>query len=219
MLFAALGCGDTQDGLLRPTLATLKHPAEKKFIAHEGIKELCEKHLGMTYLYKSNTDIPELENLTENSLANSGNYLEREKLYGDLVKDSYLADIYVKFINDEIGYGTFANSDIKKHQLIGEYTGLIHADRGDSTWAWDYPADGFKSELHIPAASLDAKYKGNGLRFLNHHDNANVSTVNLFSEGLIRILCVANQDIKKDEQIFVNYGDKYWSARKKQLLN
>jgi SET domain-containing protein len=219
LLLAFFGCADPRDRLLRPTLATLKHPPEQKFIGHEGIKELCERHLGMTYLYKTETDISELKSLTKHSLINSASYKHNKKRFGPQVKDSHIADIYVKFINDEIGYGLFANSDIKNHQLVGEYAGVIRKGKGDSTWTWHYPSDKFRSALNIPELSLDGKYSGNGMRFINHHDDANVGIEYLFSDGFIRLLYVSKKDIKKDEQLFINYGDKYWADRNKQNLN
>ncbi len=33
--------------------------------------------------------------------------------------------IYVKFINEKIGYGVFANKFLPKNTIIGEYTGVI----------------------------------------------------------------------------------------------
>jgi hypothetical protein len=33
--------------------------------------------------------------------------------------------IYVKFIDQRIGFGVFAKQDIHKYSIIGEYTGII----------------------------------------------------------------------------------------------
>ena len=38
--------------------------------------------------------------------------------------------MYVKYINERIGHGAFAEHEIKVNDIVGEYTGkVIHADK------------------------------------------------------------------------------------------
>ena len=37
--------------------------------------------------------------------------------------------LYVKFINEKIGYGVFAQKDLKNNIILGEYTGYITKDQ------------------------------------------------------------------------------------------
>lgn len=213
-----LSCGNHTTNRLRPTLKTLTHDPDKKFVGHDGIKELSEKHLGMRYLYKPELTVDELKNRTKADLTNPDKFKRNEEKYSQQVSDSYLADVYVKFIDDKIGYGLFANSDIEKGALIGEYTGIIldSSSLKDSTWAWSYPIHLYKDRL--PKSSLDAKNAGGAMRFANDNTDPNAGVEYIFLDGLVRILYVAKVDIKKEEQIFVSYGSGYWENRTKQDL-
>lgn len=213
-----MSCG--QDALLRPTLATLRHAADEKFLGHDGIKKLCEDYLGMRYLEKPEIALEILKNKTKNDLKNPNIYEDNENKFGKRVHDSYLVDCYVKFIDDELGYGLFANRFIKSGELIGEYTGIISdsAKVKDHSWSWAYPKDIYKIASDLPSISLDAHYDGNALRFANHSDNPNTTMERIFLDGMARTLYVANKDIDKDQQILVSYGQNYWKNRKKKEL-
>ena len=41
-----------------------------------------------------------------------------------------------KFINEEIGFGVFATQHIPANTVLGEYTGILCLDEGDSTYSW-----------------------------------------------------------------------------------
>lgn len=210
-------CGS--DLVLRPTFKTLQHDADREFIGRDGIKELCEKYLGMRYLDESEIEEEKLKNRTKADLNNPDIYKSNEDRYGKQVQDGYLADIYVKFINDTMGYGVFANSPIKSGELIGEYTGVIRnsSNSKDGAWSWSYPNEIYKKDLHIPIISVDGKYAGNGLRFVNHSDTPNTTMYRIFLNGYVRTLYIANRDIAKGEQITISYGAAYWSGSRKKI--
>jgi hypothetical protein len=206
---------------LRPTLATLRHDPSEKFVGHEGVKKLCGSHLGMRYLKQPEFLVDTLKNRTKKDLVDPTAFDADEAKFAAKVRDSYLADSYVKFIDDDFGYGLFANSDIKSGELIGEYTGTLvpSSEVKDHSWSWNYPKDLYKSELGLPNLSLDGKLAGNALRFANHSDSPNSEMRRVFVDGYIRIIYVAIEDIAKDKQIFVSYGAAYWESRKKKVPN
>ncbi|HXW53485.1 MAG TPA: SET domain-containing protein-lysine N-methyltransferase [Myxococcota bacterium] len=209
-----------KDDCQRPTLKTLKHPLSAKFFGRDGIKSLCEKYLCMTYLDKCEIQVDAIKNRTKADLIDPKKYARNERLFDKQVSALHMADIYVKFIDDELGYGVFANSDIKKEALIGEYTGVIELKSNvkNTTWAWSYPSDIYKEELHIPAISVDSRLSGNGMRFVNHSDDPNCEMRRIFLDGYVHSLYVAIKDIAKDQQILISYGSSYWETRKKQDL-
>jgi hypothetical protein len=192
-----------------------------KFVGHEGIANLCENYFGVKYLRDPiiSTDI------VKNRSADDLKYLKSKDLdikYSDLVRDiraHKMVDMYVKFVNDTVGFGLFANTDIKAGEFIGEYTGDLVEELDDGSYAWNYPSKEFyKDELNIPNLSMDAKYAGNGIRFSNHSENHNASTHYVFVDGILRVIYVALKDIKKDEEILSNYGEEYWKNRPKVEL-
>jgi hypothetical protein len=211
-------CDEKGTALLRPVRATLKHDEDQQFVGHDGIKKLCETHLGMKYLMRPEIRLEALKNRTKNDLVDPKVYEQDELQFSAKVSDSYLADIYVKFIDDELGYGMFANKDIKSGELIGEYTGVIDSSDNvhDHSWSWSFPSNIYKPELNIPEVSVDSKFSGNALRFVNHSDSPNSEMRRIFLDGIVRTLYIANKDIARDAQIFVSYGSAYWSHRKKR---
>lgn len=219
LLLKLCACGGGSD-ILRPTLATLKHPADKKFVGQEGVKDLLENYLGLRFLPKPEIRAEALKNRSKNDLKNPDIYASDEKIYGELLKNGPHANIYVKFISNEIGYGLFANAPIKKGELIDEYTGIIQnkSDTNDSTWAWSYPVSIYKDELGLSPINIDGKYAGNALRFINHSEDPNTEMRRIFLDGFVRSLYVCTRDIAQDEQILVSYGSDYWQNRKKQDL-
>ena len=136
---------------------------------------------------------------------------ESEK-YAQLIRKKYTVPVYIQFIDDAIGYGVFADTDIQPGQMIGEYAGIIkkYKPKGaqnkeevhNESYRWKYGSD-----------ILDAFDAGNFTRFINHSYNPNlearyIKTNDNFPAHLIYI---ARKPIKKGEQLLINYGAHYWS--------
>jgi hypothetical protein len=58
---------------------------------------------------------------------------------------------------------------------------------------------------------------GNVIRFINHSIIPNADFRKVFFEGLVHVVCSTIKEIKKGEQITVNYGASYWIARKNDI--
>ena len=151
---------------------------------------------------------------------------EREAVdkYYHLVKQQYEAPWYMKFISKKVGYGIFAAADIEPGQLIGEYTGLIYdaltytkRTPRNSNYAWSIYAPASKKNAIL--FHVDAKDHCNFTRMINHSYEPNVIAVTMHGPDGSRILYVATEKIKKDEQILVNYGTGYWEGREPQKLS
>lgn len=98
--------------------------------------------------------------------------------------------------------------------LIGEYTGeLTLTDNTD--YVWTYPVDIIESEDEEFTFGLDAKNKGNTMRFVNsapaHACNVEVRYVPY--KNLWHVLYVTDEYVPKDVQLFVSYGKEYWTER------
>ena len=135
------------------------------------------------------------------------------QLYADDIASKKIAPLSVRWLGQEIGYGIFAEADLACDDFIGIYTGVVQ-DRdlvGSKDYTWAYPVrkeDGGK-------ISLDAKFKGNELRFVNHSYNPNsVVRYVLGLDGLWHVCYIASKEIKKGQQVLISYGTAYWESRK-----
>lgn len=133
-----------------------------------------------------------------------GTYL-KEKIQNGITQD-----VYIKWQDPYKEYGVFALKDIKKHSYIGEYTGILrkHKRKLDKK-------NGYCFAYQIKEKSsftIDAKYMGNYLRFINHSYSPNLD-LHMAYDGILHIILMTNKDIKKDEELTYNYGSSYWKKR------
>lgn len=202
------------------------YPADKKIRPGKEMRQFFKK-LGLVYtpvLLFSKPCQP-LKHLPINSFsgyAESKQYYDRlADTYGRVMDlgATYEPPVYVKWVNDKVGYGVFAARDIKKGEFIVEYTGLISLKSKDTVWAWSYPING--EFIGYPGGfSLDATDVGNEARFVNHSRKNNVSTVFAYLRKQARygVGYPATRDIEKDEEILTNYGQQYFRRRTEVLL-
>ncbi len=198
---------------------------DKKYYKIEEIKELFEK-LGITYtkriIFSESCKMFEHTKM-EDYLDYNKSSEERERLeylskkYGPLIRNSYVAPVYIKWISDKIGYGLYAIEDIPEGTLIAEYTGIVmyKKDVPSKVWCWRYPIRGDFSDKFPKNISLDGAKFGNELRFINHSDSPNVVPKCIYDGEKWTTCYIASEFIPKDKQIFTSYGQKYWRKRTK----
>ena len=131
-------------------------------------------------------------------------------------------------ISDIAGWGLFANEDIKKDNLIGEYKGeLINDDivnKRDRFKEYERSTYMFKLDDEY---TVDSRRMGNMLRYANHSKNrSNSFTKIVFSSGHRKIGLFAKKNIKKGEEILFDYdgqgilGKQFpWINNEKKLSN
>lgn len=182
------------------------------------------KQLGVVYLKHTEIVEPIVKQVGARETVRYANSKERsdelEKQYGALIAQGYVAPCTVRFINDAIGYGVFAEADIAPGQLVGEYTGRIinTKDLKTSKYSWDYPVD--HDQVGNPIkTSLDAADAGNEMRFVNHDFQPNAEVQFIPQGGIWHVCYVATRPIKKGEQILTNYGTKYWASSRKGTMH
>ncbi len=135
------------------------------------------------------------------------------KKYAESIKHQKNAPVYLKWISDVVGYGVFAEQDIKSGDFIGEYSGMLRLvkESGDNVdYAWYYTLDTLDGKQLV----IDAKEQGNELRFINHAKTPNTFRVDALGDDDVFHVCyVAQDNIAKDQQLTVSYGDGYWQSR------
>jgi len=110
-------------------------------------------------------------------------------------------------LSDIAGWGLFANEDIKKDCLIGEYKGeLINDDIVSNRDKFkDYERSTYMFKLD-DEYTVDSRRMGNVLRYANHSKiNSNSYPKVVFSGGHRKIGLYAKKNIKKGEEILFDY--------------
>mmetsp|Transcript_13139 Transcript_13139/g.17028 ORF Transcript_13139/g.17028 Transcript_13139/m.17028 type:complete len:348 (-) Transcript_13139:40-1083(-) len=103
------------------------------------------------------------------------------------------------------GLGLFAGEDIKAGDTIIEYTGKMLSYKQART---------IKNRTYLKAISFTKHLDGNvdyasDAKYIN--DNTDKSKHNVkFSKKDERIFVIADRDLKKDEELFVDYGRGHW---------
>lgn len=143
-----------------------------------------------------------------------------KKLYEcvlDQLNDDYRPALYLRYINEMVGFGAFAQEPIEDGQFVIEYTGMLVDDddcKEDGDYAMEvgkrYLKDGERTLL-----SIDAYERGNFSRFINHSFHPNLTSMTIYNpgDGLFHLVFHAEENIAKDQQLFISYGRGYWESR------
>ncbi len=191
-----------------------------KIIGKENVESFFKKN-EITYLQRSRIEWKPLitKKLNKSSYykENREEFIMLDSRYGKDIENSLIAPVYIKKIDDIVGYGLFASQLIKKDDFIGEYAGVIQKTeeyteflddgRYETDFSWDYP-----DELKSVELEINGRLEGNELRFVNHNENNNLNVEHTLHNGQWLIFFTAKRDIKPDEQLFVHYGNEYWSG-------
>ncbi len=128
-----------------------------------------------------------------------------------------LAPLYVKWMNDSLGYGILAEKEIVKGSFVGEYTGvvrqLLRLQQNQNAYCLHYPTRFWSRQYMV----IDALQEGNLMRFMNHSDCPNVEPVCLVDRGLLHLAFIAKCDITQHTQLTFDYGNDFWQHRQKYL--
>lgn len=144
------------------------------------------------------------------------------ELYGEKIKEGYVAPLFIKWVNKMVEYGAFADARIQRGEMICEYTGIVEEDTGDedNLYLWDYPTVMYATLANKKTRKkikfcIDAQKAGNVARFINHttrlYQNVGVQIVP--AQNLWHVIYIAKKDIKKGEQLLTHYGVDYWRDR------
>ena len=137
------------------------------------------------------------------------------EIYREKIWQGYVVDSIVKWIDPGMGYGLFADQNIRKGDYIGEYVGVVRwlssLKPNLNEYCFLYPTRFFTLNYYV----IDSLKAGNEIRFVNHSDNPNLQPVWAVDRNLLHMTFLANQDIPKGTQLTFDYGEDYWRNRSK----
>lgn len=133
------------------------------------------------------------------------------------IDDGYVAPVSIRWIDEILGYGVFADIDLPAGSFVGEFTGVVrqlsrtHPDHNE--YCFHYPTRFFSWHYYV----VDAQYIGNEMRFVNHSDQPNLQPYSACSHALLHTIFLTNSDISAGTQLTYNYGRDFWRRRPKQV--
>jgi SET domain-containing protein len=109
--------------------------------------------------------------------------------------------------SDISGWGCFNKFALNKGDYIGEYVGE-HISTEEAERRGSIADQQGKSYIFIVCCDtdIDAKRKGNEIRFMNHADQPNCRPDILFANGMQRVGVWANSVIPAQTELTINYG-------------
>ena len=188
----------------------------KEYPLHE-----FEERMGMRYL-KSLTF--QTEPIIEKVLRQSKKAIAKKQLsirekwlgvrYQREISSSYEPKVSIRWIDESLGYGVFAEEEIPVGAYIGEYTGLVRKRQRRTDRKNDYCFEYTIGDWVYNPFLIDAKDQGNFTRYINHSDHPNVESLSVYANEVMHIIFVALKPIKSGVQMCYHYGDTFWKKRR-----
>lgn len=133
--------------------------------------------------------------------------------YRKEIQEGFVANVTIKWIDNEMGYGVFTNVALPEGSFIGEYTGIVREldrSRPDyNAYSFHYPTRFWSWNYYI----IDGLWEGNEMRFLNHNDDANLKPICLVDRGLLHMAFLTNRAVSAGSELTFQYGPDYWQHR------
>ncbi|MEC7839831.1 MAG: SET domain-containing protein-lysine N-methyltransferase [Chlamydiota bacterium] len=176
------------------SLQYLYHLSFKDKAVYEKIKRLCKRGI------QNNTISKRAEWL--------GIRYRREILHG------IVNDVYIQWINNQMGFGLFANTFLNKWDFIGEYTGVIrpctYFFANVNEYCFRYPL--YRIGYHV--YTIDSQDCCNETSFINHSNNPNCESIVTFNNDILHVGIRTIRDIQKNEELTIDYGNNMWGSMK-----
>ena len=130
----------------------------------------------------------------------------------------FVNDVHIRWIDETIGYGVFASRRYNRGEYIGEYTGIVKKtgffSENLNEFCFHYPTD----NLFIHVHTIDPKYKGNEMRFMNHSNKPNCEAFVCYFDSLLHVCIRTIQTVEKGTELTFDYGKDWWGDRSVQTI-
>jgi len=201
--------------ILLPDKTKIRSFTKKEFVKAFNIKYAEYPHfLSYKDLVSTIKNLP--FSLRMNLFSSDNSLLGR--LYQSELTNAHTAKLSIRWIDNTLGYGVYAEEDLNEGTFVGEYTGIVRKlcrmDPDPNAYCFHYPTKFWSLNYTV----VDALNEGNILRFVNHSGLPNLSPICMVDRGLVRIVFIANRKIESGEQLMFDYGKDYWKKRTKKQL-
>jgi SET domain-containing protein len=152
------------------------------------------------------------------SYASKNGYIDSKRkwlgaLYADQIRSHYVADVSIRWIDETLEYGLFAEEDFGPGDFIGEYTGVVKRHYPIfgkmSDYCFLYPTSRYFFGKHL----IEAQHNGNEIRYANHSDDPNCEAAGIFVDEMFHMILRSIAKIPVGTQITYDYGARYWKSR------
>jgi hypothetical protein len=204
----------------QPSFRSLKIRVGEKFIAPEelstltGAKYVPWLEMGSERVHRTLCRLAiKLRRKKKLSLEQlwHGNYYRKE------IESGYIPDVSLRWIDENIGWGLFAERSFKPKEYIAEYTGILRKwRRSDRKNAYCFE---YVHESGSPTGYLiDARDQSGIARYINHSPNANLQPTLATIGDVTHVILLVKKSVQKGEQLCYDYGPAYWSNRKAPVI-
>lgn len=166
------------------------------------------KSLNLTYIpyLIFDCNIETINNLSQCDLDNKQKYSEYICYEGkNKVKKK---DLAIKFISQNLGFGIFANQEFLEGDFLGEFCGKVTTNLNSESKHYYFRYINNTDYIIAP------RNTGNEMQFVNHSYTPNCDWLRIIgNDNKYHIIIVAIKEIKKGEELLVNYGEEYWKSR------
>ncbi|KAJ3116716.1 hypothetical protein HDU96_008955 [Phlyctochytrium bullatum] len=119
---------------------------------------------------------------------------------------------YIKWVSKEKGYGLYTAYDITKGSVVSICSGVL-TNNTASDYVWSYPSEIYDDNGEQIDVGIDARFKGNWARFVNHDENPNSEVIYVMYNNLWHVVYIASEFIPRGQEVLISYGPQYWTAR------
>lgn len=144
-------------------------------------------------------------------------FVEKTVPYLEEIRNRKVASVSIRWIDDVLGYGLFAEEKIEEGELIAEYSGSVRRVNrlkpDTNPYVTGYPTIWRFAKYYF----VDALEIGKETRFVNHSEKPNAKLDAGIDRDVLHTLMLAKRDIKKGEQIKFDYGEGYWKGKEPPL--
>lgn len=135
------------------------------------------------------------------------------KKYREKIEEGAVNGVYIKWIEQDVGLGLFADRDFSSEEYVGEYTGIVRKCwmffSGCNDYCFRYPLYRIGPRIY----TVDATQYCNETSFMNHSDTPNCEAVVVWYQDLFHICIRTLRTIAKDEELTFDYGIKKYERR------
>lgn len=133
-------------------------------------------------------------------------FFKQEILHG------HMPPVRLRFIDEQIGWGVFAEKDLAPMEFIAEYSGIVRS-RSKHDFKNAYCFEYLLAPDEDTPYLIDAQDQGGLARYINHHPQPNLASTFTLVDHIPHIIVYTVKAVQKGEQLFYDYGPGYWKKR------